>query len=281
MPLVNAVMIAPQIITLLTDFGTRDPYVGVMKGVIFTLCPEVQIVDLTHEIPPQDVRTAAWHISTSYGYFPAGTIHLAVVDPGVGTSRRPILVICHGHFFVGPDNGLFSAVYQSERPFQVYALNQERYFLKKISATFQARDIFAPVAGHLACGTPPEEMGKRITDPVVLVDMKPRTAGGALYGQVVWIDRFGNLITNISEEQLKILVRWNPFVIRLGSASVRSLHETYAAAANQAIIAIMGSSGYLEIAQVSGSAARKLKMGLGDPVTVTIEKRPGGKKNTS
>lgn len=265
-------MITRKVITLLSDFGARDTYVGVMKGVILSICPEVQIIDLTHEIPPQDVRTAAWHLSAAYEYFAPGTIHVAVVDPGVGTSRRPILVTGHGYFFVGPDNGIFSPLYQSGKPFEVYVLNQKKFFLKKISATFHGRDIFAPVAGYLACGTPPEKMGAAIRDPITLPAQKPKVTRGALHGEVVSIDRFGNLITNISEEAFQNFFKGKPFVIKASAISLKSLQKTYAKAAKHVIIATFGSSGHLEIAEVSGSAARRLEMGLGAPVTVAIEK---------
>lgn len=261
-----------RVITLLTDFGTRDIYAGVMKGVILSICPDVRLIDLTHEIPPQDIRAAAWQISASYNYFPKSSIHLAVVDPGVGASRRPILVACDSHFFIGPDNGLFSLLYQSGKPFDVYVLNQKKYFLDKISATFHGRDIFAPAAGHLACGTPPEELGERITDPVIFSATRPEFDGRTLYGEVVWIDRFGNLITGISEEEFKKHIQGKPFVIKVGAISLKFLQKTYAGATEHGIIALFGSSGLLEIAEVSGSAAKRLKMGTGAAVTVTIEK---------
>lgn len=265
-------MRATRVITLFTDFGTRDIYAGVMKGVILSICPDVQIIDLTHEIPPQDIRAAAWQISASYNYFPKGSVHVAVVDPGVGTSRRPILVACDGHFFIGPDNGLFSLLYQSEMPFDVYVLNQKKYFLDKISATFHGRDIFAPVAGHLACGTPPEELGERIRDPVIFSATKPEFDGRTLYGEVVWIDRFGNLITSISKQEFEKHIQKKPFVIKAGSISLKFLQKTYAGDKKHGIIALFSSSDLLEIAAVSGSAARRLKMGAGAAVTVTIEK---------
>ncbi len=206
------------------------------------------------------------------GYFPKGSIHVAVVDPGVGTSRRPILVACDGHFFIGPDNGLFGLLYQSERPFDVYVLNQKKYFLDKISATFHGRDIFAPVAGHLACGTPPEELGERITDPVIFSATRPKFDGRTLYGEVGWIDRFGNLITSISKQEFKKHIQKNPFAIKAGSISLKFLQKTYSGDTKHGIIALFGSGGLLEIAEVSGSAARRLKMGAGAVVTVAIEK---------
>lgn len=269
-------MRATRVITLLTDFGTRDIYAGVMKGVILSICPDVRIIDLTHEIPPQDIRAAAWQIYAAYHYFPRGSIHVAVVDPGVGASRRPILVACAGRFFIGPDNGLFSLLYQSGKPFDVYVLNQKKYFLDKISATFHGRDIFAPIAGHLACGTSPEELGERITDPVTLGAVRPEFDGRTLCGEVIWIDRFGNLITNISEEEFKKHIRGKPFVIKAGGISLTFLQKTYAGASEHGIIALFGSSGLLEIAEVSGSAARRLKMGTGAAVTVAIEKNLKG-----
>ncbi|MEW5948193.1 MAG: SAM-dependent chlorinase/fluorinase [Thermodesulfobacteriota bacterium] len=265
-------MRATRVITLLTDFGTRDTYAGVMKGVILSICPDVRLIDLTHEIPPQDIRAAAWQIPASYNYFPKGSIHVAVVDPEVGSSRRPILVACDGHFFIGPDNGLFSLLYQSGKPFDVYVLSQKKYFLDRISTTFHGRDIFAPIAGHLACGTPPEELGERITDPVTLGAVRPEFDGRTLCGEVIWIDRFGNLITNISEKEFKKYIRGKPFVIKAGNLSLKFLQKTYAGAGEHGIIALFGGGGLLEIAEVSGSAARRLKMGAGAAVTVTIEK---------
>ena len=189
-----------RIITLLTDFGTTDYFVGAVKGVILSADPETHIVDITHEIPPQDIEAAAFTLLAAHSSFPAGTIHLAVVDPGVGSSRRPIVYKCMT-FFVGPDNGVFSYVCDRSTvsPAKTFHLTNEKYFRKRVSETFHGRDVFAPFAAALASGVKPNELGAPITDMVRLPSLTPvTTRGGEIKGRVIHIDRFGNCITNIT-----------------------------------------------------------------------------------
>ena len=264
-----------KIITLLTDFGTQDIYVGVMKGVILSICPEAKIVDLTHEIPPQGVTTAAWQIHNSYRYFPEHTIHVAVVDPGVGTCRRGILIKGGGHCFVGPDNGIFSLVCGHLKEYEAYSLNKEEFFWNRVTPTFHGRDIFAPVAAHIACGMRPEELGNPITDNVLLPVAQVRSDDLVLRGEVIYIDRFGNLITNVSKEEFSDFIQNRPFLIKIGDAVVTSLHRTYADSKPHDIIALFGSNDYLEIAKNAGSAAKTLGISPGTAVRIVRSRHSG------
>ncbi len=261
-----------RIITLLTDFGTQDAYVGAMKGVILSLCPAVQLVDLTHEIPAQDVEAAGWQLFSCYRYFPPGTVHLVVVDPGVGTARRPILVTAGNYSFVAPDNGVLSPILHAEKV-STYVLDKEEFFLEKVSATFHGRDIFAPVAARLACGMAPEKLGRRISDEFRFPAKVPQIDGHVIRGEALFEDRFGNLITNIPEDLFRTFARSRPFAIGVGDVVLRSLHRTYGEAPDQDIVALFGSAGFLEIAEVSGNAAKSLKAVRGMPVTVTVEEQ--------
>ncbi|MFH1147394.1 MAG: SAM-dependent chlorinase/fluorinase [Pseudomonadota bacterium] len=257
-----------SIITLLTDFGTQDIYAGVMKGVILSICPEARIVDITHDIPPQDIRTAAWQLCNSYRYFPEHTIHVAVVDPEVGTSRRPLLIRGGGYCFVGPDNGVFSLVCRSLKEYAAYSLNRKEFFLNEVTQTFHGRDIFAPVAAHVACGRLPEELGDPVTDNVILPMAQVLSDDLVLRGEVIYIDHFGNLITNISREEFSAFVRNQPFLIRIADAAIRSVYRTYAEAKPHDIVALFGSNDYLEIAENSGNAASALGVDKGTRVII-------------
>ncbi len=241
-------------IVLLTDFGLKDHYVGVMKGVIAGLSPQASIIDLTHEIPPQDIRTACFQLWAAYRYFPEGSIFVAVVDPGVGTRRKGLLLSAGGRFFLGPDNGLFSLILEEDPNFSAYALVNKDYFLPVISFTFHGRDIFAPCAAHLFNGAPLESFGPPIHDLVRLPLPRVVKEPGRLRGGVLHVDHFGNLITNISAKDLcahkvkKILFQGKsiPFL------------KTYAEGKEGEPLAIIGSSGLLEIAVYRGSAAKCL-----------------------
>ena len=247
-----------RIVTLLTDFGTHDTFVGSMKGVILGICPEVQLVDLTHEVPPQAITTGAFLLKSAIEYFPKGTIHLAVVDPGVGSFRKAIAVQSHGHTFVGPDNGLFSAALKDWGIDRVVELTEKKFHLKNPSSTFHGRDIFAPVAGFLAKGTPFAKLGEKTNHWVWREIPKPFKASAGWTGEVMWIDRFGNLITNFQKQHLS-----KPFRLKIGKTVVLNLANHYAEAKRGTVIGILGSSGNLEISVNGGNAAQKLGVAIG------------------
>jgi len=249
------------IITLTTDFGLNDAYVGVVKAVILGIFSKARLVDITHNIVPQDILEASYILLTSVKYFPAGTVHLAVVDPGVGTSRRPVLVKSKGQFLVGPDNGIFSDFIDESA--KVYFLNRPEFFMKQVSQTFHARDIFAPVAAHLARGVEPEQMAETITDAVRLERARPVVENNRILGSVIYIDRFGNIITNIKAEQ----VRENA-IVRLMGKEIQGISQSYNEHQAGTLLAIIGSAGFLEIALACDNAALRLKAGVGQPVEV-------------
>jgi S-adenosylmethionine hydrolase len=252
------------IITLTTDFGVEDTFVGVMKGVILGIFPGARIVDLTHRIPPQDVRAAAWALKDSVFHFPEGTVHLAVVDPGVGSERRGMALSSGGHLFVGPDNGVLSAFYPAE---SMVELNRPEFFLPKISRTFHGRDVFAPVAAKLASGVELADVGDRIHDPVVIELPEPRAESGRVIGEVVSIDRFGNLVTNVPESMIPAGARVK---VEVRGAQVTGLASCYSEPGAGNLIALIGSAGRLEIAIPNGSAAEELSAVVGDEVAVGI-----------
>ena len=217
---------SPRIITLLTDFGTEDYFVGAMKGVILTRNPAAVIVDITHSIPPQDVRAGAFTLSAVYDSFPAGSIHLAVVDPGVGSNRRPVIIEAAGHLFVGPDNGLFSMVLDRAPGAKVRHVTNTAYLLPDPSSTFHGRDIFAPVAAALAQGVCPGELGPVIQDPVRFGFVECESLmDGTMVGRVIHIDHFGNCVTNFAWEQLQPRLAARPFCLRVGSTKSMSSAE--------------------------------------------------------
>jgi S-adenosyl-L-methionine hydrolase (adenosine-forming) len=241
------------IISLTTDFGVEDPYVGVMKGVILTVNPEATIVDLSHGIPSHDVLAGALAVLSSCEYFPANTIHVAVVDPGVGSERRPILAITEKYAFLGPDNGVFAPVLRRIKPIDTLHLTEERY---------------AAVAAHLSLGTPPEMFGRTIEDLLPLEWPLPRTIDKQrISGQVLRVDKFGNLTTNISAEDLaqSRISRWS-IIIRIGNHSITRMCLSYAEAPPGEPFGIIGSSGLLEISVNQASAARRLGVGKGQPL---------------
>lgn len=250
------------IITLTTDFGLSDGYVGIMKGVILGIAADVRLVDISHEIAPQDVRQGNFVLSNAVPYFPAGTVHLAVVDPGVGSDRRPLLVTTPEASFVGPDNGLFT--FALEQPgAQAWMLDRPQYWLPAISRTFQGRDIFAPVAAHLAQGVPPEALGSPVSDPVRLEPLLPERLGNHhIAGHVVHVDRFGNLITNVPAAWLAE----GDWACEIAGRRIECLSESYSTAAPGELLALIGSSGMLEVAVRNASAARLLGAAAGQTV---------------
>lgn len=258
-------------ITLTTDFGLTDEYAGVMKGVILAICPSVRIVDLTHGIRPQDVRQAALIISSAYKFFPDGTIHIVVVDPGVGSDRRILLLETSGHIFLLPDNGAASLLPPIERAFHI---QKSSLFLKSISATFHGRDIFAPVAAHLACGLHPQATGERIdiNSIVRLPHFPPSFQGNSLFGKVIAIDHFGNLTTNIDHQTLDRFCSHDLLKVSVCIASkvLSGVHSTYNFVLPGQPLALLGSRGFIEIGINRGNAASTLKVTLDSEVQLRI-----------
>ena len=266
------------VITLLTDFGTRDPYMGIMKGVILGIDPAARLVDLTHEVAPGDAAGAGFILSTAWRWFPEGTVHLAVVDPGVGSERKPMAALADGHYFIGPDNGLFTAILDGAASVQTRELADERYRLEPVSRTFHGRDIFAPAAAWLSRGIPWEDLGPELTSPV-RGDRLPQASGpvdGEVRGQVVMADIFGNLITNIPGRfAAQLAPGGEPLALAWeGGGVVSRLVGTYAEAPPGTTVLLVGSSGYLEISVNRGSAAERTGVEGGD--TVRLRRHGGG-----
>ena len=261
------------IITLTTDFGLNDHFVGTIKGVILAISPEIEIVDISHSVQAFDVLDGALTIAQSYSYFPSGTVHLVVVDPGVGTARRPILVSSDRHHFVAPDNGVLSMVYAREERLHIRHVTAEHYSLQPISNTFHARDIFAPVAAWLAKGVDSEKFGEEITDFVRFNPPKPKSVNGnTLRGVILKVDRFGNLVTNITPQDAPMLFGSDPapFKMVVGNQEITEILPNYSEGAPGAVFGILGSMGYLEIAANRGSAAKIVGSGKGSEVTISL-----------
>jgi S-adenosyl-L-methionine hydrolase (adenosine-forming) len=261
-------MIQP-VITLTTDFGLSDHYAGTMKGVILGIAPAAQIVDITHEVAPFEILDGAYTIAQAYRYFPKRTIHVIVVDPGVGTERRPILAEAAGQYFIAPDNGVLTMIYEREKH-KVRVIQNERFFLKNRSTTFHGRDIFAPSAAWLARGTRPSMFGNLINGYAQLGLLKPQRMGKRIWsGTVLKADRFGNLITNFPIADFAD-IRGRAFEMQVGLRLVDRLCSNYAQAAPGELFAIVGSSGYIEVSVNQGSAAKQLGAGAGAPVELTL-----------
>lgn len=253
-------------ITLMTDFGIADTYVGVMKGVILDLVPGATLIDLTHAISPQNVRQAAFLLSTAVAYFPDDTVHLVVVDPGVGSERRPIAVKTDRAYFVAPDNGVLNLALSQQTVETMVHLTNPDYWLPEVSATFHGRDIFAPVAAHLARGVPINELGTQIQDIVRLRVPNPsHRPDGSILGQVQHIDRFGNCITNVPAD---LVPKRQSMIVKVAEQSISGLSSTYAAVDPGRVVALIGSTGFLEIAIRDGSAADQLNISIDDMVLI-------------
>jgi len=261
-----------RIVTLLTDFGLADPYVGIMKGVILSRAPEAVIVDLTHEVPPQQIMLGALALRSAVEFFPPGTIHVAVVDPGVGSQRHALAVATRRHVFLGPDNGLLGLAAAPNERQEIRRLDNARLFCQPVSATFHGRDIFAAVAGHLAAGTALAEVGPRSDTMVELEFPAPQRRDGELVGTIVYIDRFGNLVTNFDVPSLAAFDKGR-VCFRLKNSWVYGIVPTYASLPVGGVGALFGSWGLLEIAVRNGSAATVLEARIGDEVVATQEKR--------
>ena len=259
------------IITLTTDYGTADHLVAAIKGVILKINPEAQIIDISHGVLPFDILDGALTIGQAYRYYPPRTIHVVVVDPGVGSQRRPILVSGDQHYFIAPDNGVLSLVYEREPKVIVRHVTSEHYFQNPISNTFHGRDIFAPVAAWLGKNWQTPSFGDEVTDYVRFSMPKPKAANNTVKAVVLKVDNFGNLITNLTPEDVpQILAGGANFKITLGGKSITKLSQTYAQGAQGEPIAIVGSSGFLEVSINRGSAARTLNVQRGAEVTVEL-----------
>ncbi len=262
---------SPITITLTTDFGNSDQYVSAMKAVILGINPEVRLVDVSHEIPPQDIMAAAWVLKNSAFLYPAGTIHLVVVDPGVGTDRNPVAVRIGEQLFVGPDNGLFSLIADRD-PYDAVLLDDHTYWRSECSSTFHGRDIFAPVAAHLSRGLPLHDLGSSLQELITYHWALPIADEEGIQGWVVHIDHYGNLITNISEDMVRKMAGTHAVKVYAGSTIIKKLSETFADVAEGEASAVIGSSGMLEIIVNKGNASRFLSVEKGAPVTVLVQK---------
>ncbi len=253
------------IITLTTDFGLTDGYVAAMKGVIVGLAPQATLIDVSHQIAPQNVRAAAWVLQTILPYFPPGTVHMVVVDPGVGSARRPMAAASGDRYFVGPDNGVFTYALSAGEPAVCIHLDNPAYWLPAVSHTFHGRDIFSPVAAHLANGVPLAALGAPFSDPVRFDAPPPRRLpDGSLRGQIIHVDHFGNLISNIPGAWLAGR-RWS---VHLASQRLMGPSLSYAAAAPGQLLALVSSGGTLEIALRDGNAAERLGAAADEPIVV-------------
>jgi S-adenosylmethionine hydrolase len=266
------------VITLLTDFGLDDAYVGTVKGVLLAINPKARLVDLTHAVPPQDVRRAALLLETAWRYFPAGTVHLAVVDPGVGGPRRAIAVAAGGHYFVGPDNGLLGFCFALPGA-KAVALTAPRYHRHPVSRTFHGRDVFAPVAAHCSRGVPLAAFGPVVRDPVRPAAPQPSRRGGRVTGEVLLVDRFGNLLTNLRGPAVPGPLAEG--VLRIGRARIRGLVGTYAERPRRALGALVDSSGRIEVFVREGHAGRRLGLGPGAPVSWWWPERRASRRRSS
>jgi S-adenosyl-L-methionine hydrolase (adenosine-forming) len=268
---------AAPIITLLTDFGLEDTYVASMKGVILEICPSACLVDISHLVPPQDVRAGAFMLASVYRDFPSGAIHLAVIDPGVGTDRPGVAIrMTHG-CLVGPDNGLFSLVLREESAWEAYHLDHPTYWRATVSKTFHGRDVFAPAAAHLAMGIPAQALGPSCT-PQVASWAEVVETGEKILGEVIHIDHFGNAISNVSRDVLERFSSGGPVTVRIGDLTLPEIVGTYGDAERGQAIALIGSAKYLEIAVNQGHAAKRWGLRRGDRVSVV--RREAGTRPT-
>ncbi len=255
-----------MIIALLTDFGTKDYFVGAMKGVILSINEGAKIVDLTHEIEPQNIKSAGFTLASVYRNFPPKTIFVAVVDPGVGSERRAILIETENYYFVAPDNGILSLVFPDETNYRVFELTNPKFFLPNVSQTFHGRDLFAPVAGWLSKGVKPNEFGAEITEFIRFEDAKPRQISpNELEAEIIYVDRFGNLITNLQKNDLS-----ENFIIEVNEILIEKHLKYYAEAKENEVFTIFGSADYLEIVSFKNSASKLLKISVGGKIKVKL-----------
>jgi S-adenosylmethionine hydrolase len=258
-----------MLITLTTDFSLKDPFVGIMKGVIAQINPHATVVDLTHGIPPQDVFAAAMVVRHAVGYFPRGTIHVAVVDPGVGSTRRPLLLEGNEAYFIGPDNGVLSLLWEERQPKRIIHLSNPTYYLQPTSATFHGRDIFASIAAYLSLGVPPVAFGESVDHFIRIKWPDVIRSGRSVTGEIVYIDGFGNLFTNIRERDLQGLDREEISTV-VGGVTIHGLAPNYAYVQKGQPVALINSWGLLEVAANKESAARLFHIGIGEKVYVSV-----------
>lgn len=257
------------VIGLLTDFGVRDHYAGTMKAVALSICPDASLVDISHDIPPHDVLTAALELAASYRYFPAGSIFLVVVDPGVGSARRGLAAEAGDYRFVAPDNGVLTAVFRDTPPKKLVELTERRYARPTVSRTFEGRDRFAPAAAWLAKGIQLSALGRPVAEPHAIDIPTPVVVTDTIRGEVLRVDHFGNLISNIDRKTFERMAGEKAVDIQAGEHRVARLVATYAEAGGGDTVALFGSTDHLEIAIPSGSAAETLSLGRGASVVVT------------
>lgn len=266
------------IITLTTDFGTTDAYTGAMKGAILGINPDARLVDITHDVPAGDILDGAFVLAGATPYFPKDTIHLAVVDPGVGGERKPILIETENYIFVGPDNGLLLPAAEVDRIKRVIILSNEKYILHEISSTFHGRDIFGPAAAHLSLGVDPSTFGEELKKYVIPEIPAPEVKNRHIHGQVVHADSFGNLITNITRyDILKNLpdITDGEIEVSIKGSYIKGISRTYSFVEPGGIAALIGSSGAVEVAVNGGSAANTLGAGVGEAVTIRVKEEGG------
>ena len=256
-----------RIITLTTDFGLKDHYVGAMKGVILSINPNVIITDITHEIPPQDIFNATLILRNFYNYYPQGTIHIVVVDPGVGSRRKPIVVQADNYIFLGPDNGIFTFVYSELKSVKAFEISNPKYTLPKVGSTFDGRDVFAPAAAHLSLGVTVDDLGGQVRKPVKLQIKEPVVRGSEIIGEVIYIDSFGNLITNVPAQLIKPESR-----VYIGGEVIKRISQSYAEVPKGELLAIIGSTGFLEISISHGSALDMIETRLRSTKSKKIKK---------
>lgn len=259
------------IITLLTDFGMKDPYVAMMKGVILSINPNARLVDISHQVRAGSILQAAGIIRETFKYFPNGTVHVAVVDPGVGGPRRHLGMETANHLFVGPDNGIFWPMFREFEASKAVHLMETKFFHSKVSWTFHGREIFSPVAAHLSLGVALEEMGPILDDPMSLEFPEPQEKDGVLFGQIIRVDNFGNLITNVSARTLSNFLRKDTPVIKLGNLTITRLSHTYSDAMEGQPLALINSSDWLEIAVNLGRASEYAGLDSGEMVGTRVK----------
>jgi S-adenosylmethionine hydrolase len=257
------------IVTLCTDFGTQDAYVGIMKGVMLSVNRDLRFVDLSHDVPPQSIRIGALLLRNAVEYFPPGTVHLAVVDPGVGSDRHPIVAVTDRAFLVGPDNGLLHPAALALGLREVHRLERQELFRRPVSQTFHGRDVFAPVAAHLASGVSPRQVGTALDTLRPLAIPEPRLSGGGVEGEILHVDRFGNLITNIGMRELHAFPA-DAVSVTIGSVSIDRLVPSYASVPQGAPLLIISSWGLLEIAVREGNAAERFGAAAGASVSLAV-----------
>lgn len=257
-----------SVISLLTDFGQKDNFVGVIKGVILSINPNAKIVDICHEVKPHDILTGAFLLKTSFKYFPKGSLHLVVIDPGVGSERKNLLVKTKDYFFIAPDNGVLSPALKDQPPLKIIEITNRNYFLKPTSDTFHGRDIFAPTAAYLSKGEDFSKFGKRIKSIKELSLPKAKITSEGLIGEIIYIDRFGNLVSDIDKEMLDNFIKDKKFKIYIKDKIIDKLSRSYSEGAHQKLITLIDSFQHLEIAINSGSARDYLSVNKGTKIKV-------------